>query len=328
MTGRIMLDVLGLTLTKIDKDKLTKPAVGGVILFARNYASIEQVKSLIIEIRKLNPNLLIAVDHEGGRVQRFRDGFTNIPAMKKLGEVYDDNAKLAVEQAFSCGYILATELLSIGVDFSFTPVLDIDYGNSSVIGDRSFHSNPDIIVELASSLINGMDKAGMKSVAKHFPGHGYAKLDSHVALAVDNRSITELNKDISVFERVIKNGLDAVMLSHVIYPKIDDKPAGFSKKWIKDILRNQLEFKGIIFSDDLSMQGACFIKDINDRVKFSIDSGCDMVLICNNPELTDEVIANNWQLNDSLKIMKANKVKNFDKTKYKKHLTNIKNLVS
>jgi beta-N-acetylhexosaminidase len=201
--GPIMMDVSGLTLTEIEKMQLIKPSIGGVILFTRNFESISQVTSLIKDIRQVNKNLLIATDHEGGRVQRFKQGFTHLPAMAKLGKLYDQNPQQAIKKAFSCGFVLAYELLAIGVDFSFAPVLDLDHGNSSVIGDRAFHSNPTVVVELAGSLIQGMHKAGMKCVGKHFPGHGFVVADSHLDLPIDNRSMDDLLQDITPFQKLM-----------------------------------------------------------------------------------------------------------------------------
>lgn len=325
--GPIMMDVSALTLTPIEKTQLAKPSIGGVILFSRNFESIAQIKRLIISIRAIKPNLLIAVDHEGGRVQRFKNGFTHLPAMSKLGELYDKNPKKALKYACSCGFILAYELLEIDVDFSFAPVLDLDYGNSSVIGDRAFHSNSDAVVQLAQALIRGMHRAGMKCVGKHFPGHGYVTLDSHLELPVDDRPAKEVYQDMAVFKGLVDEGLDAVMPAHVIYSKVDDKPAGFSEKWIQSILKNKLGFEGLVFSDDLSMQGAFFIEHIKDRVNVSLASGCDMVLICNHPEMVLEVIDQDWGLNEKLQSMQGNRKYKSDKITYLQHLETIKSLL-
>jgi len=325
--GPIMMDVSGLTLTQIEETQLAKPSIGGVILFSRNFESINQVKQLISSIRAVNPNILISVDHEGGRVQRFKEGFTHLPAMSKLGELYDKKPKKAIKYACSCGFILAYELLEIDVDFSFAPVLDMDYDNSSVIGDRAFHSNPDAIIKLAQSLIKGMHRAGMKCVGKHFPGHGYVSLDSHLDLPIDDRPAKEVYQDMATFKSLVDEGLDAVMPAHVIYSKVDDKPAGFSNVWIQDILKSKLGFDGVIFSDDLSMQGALFIENIKDRVKISLDSGCDMVLICNHPEMVLEVIDQEWGSNEKLQSMKGNRRYKSDKITYLQHLETIKSLL-
>jgi beta-N-acetylhexosaminidase len=325
--GPIMMDVSGLTLTQLEETQLAKPSIGGVILFSRNFESINQVKQLISSIRVVNPNILISVDHEGGRVQRFKEGFTHLPAMSKLGELYDKKPKKAIKYACSCGFILAYELLEIDVDFSFAPVLDMDYGNSSVIGDRAFHSNPDAIIKLAQALIKGMHRAGMKCVGKHFPGHGYVSLDSHIDLPVDERPAKEVYQDMATFKGLVDEGLDAVMPAHVIYSKVDDKPAGFSNVWIQDILKSQLGFDGVVFSDDLSMQGALFIENIKDRVKISLDSGCDMVLICNHPEMLLEVIDQDWGSNEKLQSMQGNRRYKSDKITHLQHLETIKSLL-
>ena len=325
--GPIMMDVSGLTLTELEQAQLAKPSIGGVILFSRNFESIDQVKQLISSIRAVNPNILISVDHEGGRVQRFKEGFTHLPAMSKLGELYDKKPKKAIKYACSCGFILAYELLEIDVDFSFAPVLDMDYGNSSVIGDRAFHSNPDAIIKLAQALIIGMHRAGMKCVGKHFPGHGYVSLDSHIDLPIDERPAKEIYQDMVTFKDLIDEGLDAVMPAHVIYSKVDDKPAGFSNVWIQDILKSKLGFDGVVFSDDLSMQGALFIENIKDRVKISLDSGCDMVLICNHPEMLLEVIDQDWGSNEKLQSMQGNRRYKSDKITHLQHLETIKSLL-
>ena len=325
--GPIMMDVSGFTLTEAEKTQLVKPSIGGVILFTRNYQNIHQIKKLIGEIRILNPNLLIAVDHEGGRVQRFREGFTHLPAMNKLGEVYEQNPERALAQSFSCGWILAAELLEIDVDFSFTPVLDLDYGHSSAIGDRAFHSNPEVVIKLAGALIKGLHEAGMKCVGKHFPGHGHVAIDSHVDLPIDGRPMNEISQDILCFKGLINQGLDAAMPAHVVYPQVDDKPSGFSSKWIKEILQTQLGFGGVVISDDLSMQGAHFIENIAQRVQVSLESGCDMALICNHPELVTEVIDFDWPDSEKLQLMKGIKPQNLDKIVLNHHIENIQTLL-
>ncbi len=323
----IMMDVSAYSLTDTERAQLAKPSIGGVILFSRNFESIDQIKALITSIRAVKSALLIAVDHEGGRVQRFREGFTNLPAMAKLGNVYDRDPDLALEQAFSCGFVLAHELLELGVDFSFAPVLDVDYGQSSVIGDRAFHSNPEAIVALAGGLIDGMHEAGMKCVGKHFPGHGFVAADSHLDLPIDDRSMTELMPDMAPFKELANQGLDAVMPAHIIYSQVDDKPAGFSEKWIKQILQDQLGFSGVVFSDDLSMQGAFFIENIKDRVSVSLNSGCDMVLICNHPEMVAEVIDTDWGLSEKLQSMQGYKSFNYDKMAHSNHLDKLRDLL-
>ena len=290
--GPVMLDVLGKTLTAEDEKRLLHPLVGGVILFARNYESPGQLAELTASIHALRtPPLLIAVDHEGGRVQRFRDGFTRIPPMRELGKVWDEHPKRAKHLAEQVGYVLASELRACGVDFSFTPVLDVDYGASSVIGDRAFHTEPQAISELAHSLLLGMKRGGMPTVGKHFPGHGFVSADSHLEIPVDDRSYTDIElSDLIPFRQMVNYGLTAVMPAHVIYPRVDPRPAGFSKVWLKDVLRGELGFEGCIFSDDLSMEGATVAGGIVQRAEAALNAGCDMVLVCNKPESADELL--------------------------------------
>ncbi len=292
--GPVMIDVEGTELNDDDIRRLQHPLVGGVILFARNYKSPTQLMALTASIHAVRqPPLLIAVDHEGGRVQRFRDGFTRIPAMRELGKVWDHSPKRGRQLAEEAGWVLAAELRAHGVDFSFTPVLDIDYGNSGVIGDRAFHSNPKAIGELAQSLMQGLKRGGMASVGKHFPGHGFVAADSHVAIPVDERSFTEIEQaDVEPFRRMVDAGMQAVMPAHVIYPKIDEKPAGFSRIWLQQVLRRHLGFNGVIFSDDLSMEGAVVAGSVTQRAEAAFNAGCDMILVCNRPDLVDELLAN------------------------------------
>ena len=283
--GPVMVDLEGTALQASERSMLMHPLVGGVILFARNYESPAQLCALTAEIAALrDPKLLISVDHEGGRVQRFRDGFTHIPAMRRLGILADRDPAAALATAEAAGYVLATELLSCGVDFSFTPVLDVDYGLSSVIGDRAFDSDPTRIGELAGALLHGMGEAGVAGVGKHFPGHGHVGADSHVAVPVDERELARIEaEDLLPYRMLIPKGLEGVMPAHVIYPKVDSRPAGFSQTWLMQILRGQLGFEGMIFSDDLSMEGASVGGDITARAKIALDAGCDMVLVCNAP---------------------------------------------
>jgi beta-N-acetylhexosaminidase len=287
-----MLDVAGTELTPEDKARLSHPLVGGVILFTRNYTSPSQLAELTASIHSLrSPPLLIAVDHEGGRVQRFRDGFTRIPAMRELGKIWDDHPKRAKHLAQHAGYVLAAELRACGVDFSFTPVLDVDFGSSGVIGDRAFHSDPQAIAELAHSLLQGLRQGGMHTVGKHFPGHGFVRADSHLEIPVDERSYTDIELcDLIPFRQMVNYGLTAVMPAHVIYPKVDKYPAGFSEIWLKKILRGELGFEGCIFSDDLSMEGATVAGGIVQRAEAALQAGCDMVLVCNRPDLEDELL--------------------------------------
>ncbi len=297
--GPVMLDVRGTQLTLEDEARLRHPLVGGVILFARNYESPRQLAELTARIHALrSPQLLIAVDHEGGRVQRFREGFTRIPPMRELGTLWDENPKRARHLAQEAGYVLAAELRACGVDFSFTPVLDVDFGASSVIGNRAFHSDPHAIADLAHSLLQGLRQGGMPTVGKHFPGHGYVRADSHLEIPVDERSYTEIELcDLVPFRQMVSFGMTAIMPAHVIYPNVDDKPAGFSRVWLKDILRGQLGFEGCIFSDDLSMEGATVAGGIVQRADAALQAGCDMVLVCNRPDLADELLAGlKWEM--------------------------------
>lgn len=285
--GPLMIDISGQALTGLDRERLCHPLVGGIILFARNYRDPQQLAELCGEIHALrHPSLPIAIDHEGGRVQRCREGFTHLPAMRRLGEFWQKDAGRAVGLARAVGVVLATELRARGVDFSFTPVLDLDWGRSGVIGDRSFHSDPEVVVRLARGLIEGLKSVGMIACGKHFPGHGWAEADSHVALPTDERSLEALQKDIEPYRRL---KLDAVMPAHVIYSSCDSKCSGFSNYWI-DYLRNDIKFDGVIFSDDLSMAGASVAGDIVARADAAWNSGCDMLLVCNAPEAVGELL--------------------------------------
>jgi beta-N-acetylhexosaminidase len=291
--GPVMLDVEGLALSAVERERLRHPLVGGVILFARNYQSPEQVETLVREIHGLRePQLLVAVDHEGGRVQRFRDGFTGLPAIRHLGHIFDENPKRARRLAETSGWLMATELRSVGVDFSFAPVLDLDRGVSQIIGDRAFHSRPEAVADLAHAYMHGMHRAGMAATGKHFPGHGAVEADSHVALPVDDRLLVDIMaEDVVPFERMIHYGLEGIMPAHVTYTCVDAQPAGFSRTWIRKILRGQLEFQGVVFSDDLSMEGAKGAGDVVARAKLALSAGCDMVLVCNDPAAADQVLA-------------------------------------
>ena len=290
--GCVMADVAGLELLADDIKRLQHPLMGGVILFARNFSSPAQLKLLTTSIHALRePKLPIAVDHEGGRVQRFRDGFTAIPPMRALGQRWEASREDAVGLAESVGYVIATELIAHGVDFTFAPVLDVDWGESGVIGDRALHKNPVAIAELGKALIAGMANAGMGAVGKHYPGHGFVRADSHHEIPVDDRSFDEIDKsDLIPFRRLALQGMSAVMPAHVIYPQVDSLPAGFSPTWLKKILRGQLGFDGLIFSDDLSMEGASTAGTVTQRAHAALNAGCDMVLLCNDPARTDELL--------------------------------------
>jgi len=283
--GPAVIDVVGPALTDEDRIRLRHPATGGVILFSRNYQNPEQLSSLTDEIEKLRePALLLCADHEGGRVQRFREGFSAIPPMRTLGRLWDRDAAAAREAARAIAYVVGAELAAHGVDFSFAPVLDLDYGSSSVIGDRALHFDPTAVGALGACIVKGFADAGMGAVGKHFPGHGYAAADSHVAVPRDDRKMIEIQKkDIVPFRMAIEAGLAAVMPAHVIYGQVDAEPAGYSKHWLQEVLRSKLGFQGIIFSDDLSMEGASVAGGVPERARAALAAGCDMVLLCNDP---------------------------------------------
>ncbi|MFC3147042.1 beta-N-acetylhexosaminidase [Piscinibacterium candidicorallinum] len=295
LPGPVMVDVAGLTLTEHESERLRHPLTGAVILFARNFESRAQLKALCDDIHATrSPRLLIAVDHEGGRVQRFRtDGFTHLPTMRALGELWQRDAMSATRAATACGYVLAAELRACGVDFSFTPVLDLDYGRSAVIGTRAFHWDARVTAVLAKSLIHGLLQAGMKSCGKHFPGHGYVEADSHHEIPVDERSLDEVLAGDAMPYEWLAETLASVMPAHVIFPKVDPQPAGFSRFWLQDVLRKRFRFEGAIFSDDLAMEGATVAGDIHARARAALNAGCDMIPICNRPDLADELLAAN-----------------------------------
>ena len=283
MIGALMLDIAGTELTQEDIELLQAPQVGGVILFTRNIKSPAQVRALTDHMRQVRPEILIAVDQEGGRVQRLKTGFTLLPAMGHFGELYLTEPEKAIQLAEQCGWLMAVEVLAVGIDFSFAPVLDIN-DISDVIGDRAFAKNIQDIVPLAQAFMTGMQRAGMATTGKHFPGHGSVKADSHVAAAIDSRSYDEIYaQDMQSFIQ-LKTQLDALMPAHVIYENVDPNPAGFSPFWIQKILRQELKFDGVLFSDDLSMQAACVAGNADARIRAALDAGCDMGLVCNNRE--------------------------------------------
>ena len=283
MIGALMLDISGTELNQEDIELLQSPQVGGVILFSRNITSPTQVRALTDHMRQIRPEILIAVDQEGGRVQRLKTGFTLLPAMGRFGELYTSEPERAIDLAEKCGWLMATEVLAVGIDFSFAPVLDIN-AISDVIGDRAFANSIEHIVPLAQAFMQGMRRAGMATTGKHFPGHGSVKADSHVAAAIDSRTYTEIEQtDMQSFIQ-LQPQLDALMPAHVIYDQVDPNPAGFSAFWIQKILREKLQFDGVLFSDDLSMQAACVAGGADARIRAALDAGCDMGLVCNHRE--------------------------------------------
>lgn len=292
LPGPVMLDIEGTELTNEDRELLKHPAVGGVIYFARNYESPDQIYRLSKEIHELkSTEIFIAVDQEGGRVQRFKEGFTLLPAVAKIFDCFEHDDAIATLAARELGWLMASELLVSGIDFSFAPVLDLNYGLSSVIGDRSFAEKSDDVTRLAGAWMEGARKAGMINVGKHFPGHGGVKADSHLELPIDDRSLDEiLATDIVPFKNLVADGLEGIMPAHVVYNECDEHPAGFSSYWLQKVLREQLGFNGVIFSDDLSMEGAASTGSYSDRANAALQAGCDMVLVCNNRVGVIEVV--------------------------------------
>ena len=282
----LIIDIAGTELTDDDRRRLAHPLVGGLILFGRNWQSRAQLTALCASVKRLRPDLLICVDHEGGRVQRFRtDGFTHLPPMRALGELWMHDAMRAQDAATACGYVLAAELRACGVDFSFTPVLDLDWGPSGVIGDRAFHADARVVAMLAKSVAHGLLRAGMGNCGKHFPGHGFVAADSHTDLPRDRRSLKAILADDAAPYGWLGMSLDAVMAAHVVYPKVDARPAGYSARWLQAVLRQRLGFAGAIFTDDLSMEAARHIEGRTvtptEAVLAALHAGCDLALLCN-----------------------------------------------
>ena len=319
MHAPLIIDIAGLSLSKTDRRRLKHPLVGGIILFARNWQDRTQLTALCRDIKKVRRDLLICVDHEGGRVQRFKtDGFTHLPPMRILGEQWLKTPLEATNAATACGYVLAAELRACSVDFSFTPVLDLDYGESGVIGDRAFARDPRVVTLLAKSLMHGLRQAGMASCGKHFPGHGFVKADSHTDIPVDQRSLKAILGDDAAPYGWLNTTLDSVMPAHVIYPKVDARPAGFSATWLGDILRGRLRFQGAVFSDDLSMAGARLIDgrevSYTEAAVTALHAGCDLVLLCNQSlgrgeavdalieGLSEALLKGRWQPDDSSEV--------------------------
>jgi len=290
--GPVMLDIDGLSLTPADRDLLREPAVGGVILFARNYESPQQVTDLVTDIRALrSPPLLVAVDYEGGRVQRFREGFTPIPAMRRIGHEYDRNPDTALRLARHCGWLVASELRAAGIDLCFAPCVDLDWGVSEVIGDRAFHADPGAVAALAAEFSRGLRSAGMAAVAKHFPGHGAVVADSHEKLPVDRREYSDVLDDMRPYDTLITNGLAAgVMVAHIIFHEMDEMPASMSPFWIGRELRGRLGFGGAVFTDDLSMKATSAYGSMRQRARRALDAGCDMTIVCNDRPAAETVV--------------------------------------
>ena len=291
--GPVMLDIDGLHLSPADRDLLREPAVGGVILFSRNFESPDQISDLVQDMRALrSPSLLIAVDHEGGRVQRFRDGFTAIPPMRRIGREYDRDSESGLQAAREAGWMIGSELRSVGIDLCFAPCLDLDWGVSEIIGNRAFHTKPDVVAELAGAFARGLRSAGMAAVGKHFPGHGAVLADSHLKLPIDRREYGLILDDMRPYERLISNGaLTGVMLAHIIYQQIDSMPAGFSEYWIQRELRSRLAFGGAVFCDDLSMKATRDYGSMATRARLALDAGCDMILVCNDRDAAHQAVA-------------------------------------
>jgi beta-N-acetylhexosaminidase len=281
--GPLMVDVAGPELTRADREILGHPLIGSVILFTRNYADPAQLAQLVEDIHAVrSPPLLVAVDHEGGRVQRFRAGFSSLPALRQIGHIYDLDADQGLETARRLGWLMAAELLAVGVDFSFAPCVDLDYGVSEVIGDRALHRRAESVSRLAVAYMHGMRDAGMAATAKHFPGHGAVVADSHLALPVDRRELADLREDLMPYRRLIDNGLPGVMVAHVLFPAVDALPASFSPRWVTGVLRGELGFNGAVFADDLSMAGAASVGDIVARAGQALSAGCDVLPVCND----------------------------------------------
>ena len=289
--GPVMLDVPGLVLDENDVRRITHPLTGGVILFKRNFQNRAQLSLLTHQIRTLRPDILIAVDQEGGRVQRFRsDGFTVLPSMRRLGQAWDEDVLASIEAATAVGFVLGSELRASGVDLSFTPVLDIDYGVSKAIGDRAFHRDPRVVTLLSRSVSHGLLLAGMANCAKHFPGHGYVEADTHHGAAIDDRSLSDILASDVLPYRCSGLAISSIMAAHVVYPQVDALPSGFSRVWLQQILRRELKFNGAIFSDDLSMEGARVAGDIVRGASMALEAGCDMVLVCNRQDEAERVL--------------------------------------
>jgi beta-N-acetylhexosaminidase len=295
--GPLMVDVAGKSLTPEDRELLRHPLVGSVILFTRNYENPEQLAALVADIRALrSAPLLVAVDHEGGRVQRFRSGFSVLPPARRIGLEFDLDAQQGLAMARSLAWLMASELRVLGVDFSFAPCVDLDYGVSEIIGDRAYHAEPEQVARLATAVVQGMRQAGMAATAKHFPGHGAVVADSHLALPVDRRELADLAPDLVPYRRLISNDLAAVMMGHVLFPAVDKVPASFSRRWVGEVLRGEFDFRGVVFADDLTMEGATVMGGVVARAEAALDAGCDILPVCNRRASVIELI-------DGLKLL-------------------------
>ena len=316
--GPLMLDLEGLSLTGRDRELLVHPQVGGLIFFTRNYQDPQQLQNLVEEVRAIRPNIIIAVDQEGGRVQRFKEGISRLPPMGRFGNLYESDQEKALKLTKDCGWLMATEILSFNIDISFAPVLDLDFGVSTVIGDRAFHRDPEKVSQLAGAFIEGMNNAGMAATGKHFPGHGYVAGDSHIDIPIDSRTYEEIeHSDLIPFKELITRGLSGIMPAHVIYDRCCDQPAGFSKFWVQDQLRKQLGFDGVVFSDDLSMEGATVAGSFVSRAKAAIEAGCDMVLVCNNRDGAEQVLVGLDEMNFKPDQTRLNKLRGHPQLTYK-----------
>lgn len=281
--GPLMIDLKGTEIEPEEREMLRHPLVGGVILFTRNYADPDQLTRLVADIHAVrSPPLIVAVDHEGGRVQRFRPGFSRLPPLRRIGQEFDLDARAGLELARKMGWLMAVELRAHGVDISFAPCVDLDYGVSEVIGDRAFHSRADVVSQLAIAYMQGMREAGMVATAKHFPGHGAVVADSHHALPVDRRRFEDLDEDLAPYRRLIANGLASIMVAHVLFPAVDEVPASLSQRWVRGVLRGEMRFQGVVFTDDLSMGGAAACGDIVTRAQLALAAGCDVLPVCND----------------------------------------------
>ena len=301
--GPIIVSIEGKKLSEDDRHTLRHDAIGGVILFSENYEDREQLMELIRSIKKIkSPELIVCVDQEGGRVQRFREGFYKLPSFNELGKIYDRTKEEGLRASFLAAQVTALELLDVGIDFSFSPVIDIDHGLSDIIGDRSFHSIPKIVTELSDSYINGLKSIGMKAVVKHFPGHGGVTLDSHIQKPIDERFLDDLDNDLMPFQSLFKKDVSAIMTAHICFPNIDSSMVTFSEYWLSDLLRQKFQFQGLVFSDDLSMGATEEIGLMEERINLALSSGCDVVICCHMKE----------QMNLIINSVQSNYKKNFD----------------